>query len=115
MHGASNDERGQIEKRLQHDLREYGVDAVAYRSILPPTRQWTPDQRQDVFLKEGVDAALVVTAGASAASIIPVATQIFGTASANGTANAYGDSANLNAYGTLQSTRASQTAKWEIG
>ena len=104
VQGASNEERGQIEKRLQEDLKDYGVDAVPYRSLLPPTRQWTPEQRQDVFLKEGVDAAIVVTAGASASSVIPMATQTFASASTNGTVNAYGNSANFNGYGASQNT-----------
>jgi hypothetical protein len=101
---ASNDSRTQIEERLAKGLKDHGVEAVSYRSLFPPTRNWTADETNAVLAREQINAVVIVTVGASAASVIPVATQTFSHATVSGNAYDSGSSTRFNATGTSDST-----------
>jgi hypothetical protein len=104
VQNASNDSRSQIEERLVKEFKDHGVEAVSYRSLFPPTRTWTPEDTNAVLTREQVNAVVIVTVGASAASVIPVATQTFSHATVSGNAYTAGSSTTVNATGTSHST-----------
>jgi hypothetical protein len=91
---ATNDMRTQIESRMVSVLGKRGLVVIPYRDLFPPTRQWSAEEQAAAFVREGVDSGLIVTVGASAASVIPVATQtyssatVFGSYGTNGTFDA---------------------------
>lgn len=80
VENASQEARGVIEERIIEELGEKGVEVIANRKLFLPTRQYTPEDRLTTFQKEGIQAALVVTIGAAASSVMAVATQTWGTA-----------------------------------
>jgi hypothetical protein len=92
VQNASLDGRAQVENRLTAELKRRQVEVVTYRSLFPPTRTWSPDQKTEILKRETVDSALMLTIGASASAVIPIATQSFGTATASG--NVYRTSSN---------------------
>lgn len=100
VEGGSFETRQQIEERMTKEFAKRGVTVVPVRELFPPTRQWTPSAQEELIAKHGVDSRLVVTVGASASTIIPVATQTYGSASVYG--NATGNT--FNAHGTSSST-----------
>ena len=104
VQNADNEGRTQIEERLTDDLKKHGVEVITYRNLFPPTREWTAETRDVILQREHVDAALIVTVGSSASSVIPVATQTFSSGTANGTVNTYGNSATVHASGYSNST-----------
>lgn len=97
---ASSDGRRDIEERVVEALAKKGVQVLPQRRLMPPTRNYSPEDRTALFQREGVDSVLVVTAGAAASAVIPVATNSFSTVQA--TANASGNGVSVN--GTQSTT-----------
>ena len=119
VQNASNDSRMQIEERLVDDLKGRGVEVIPNRRLFPPTRNWTPDEMNAALVRENVTVVLIVTVGASAASVIPVATQTFGRTTVNGNVYASGNAATFNSSASSQSTsfnivHASSTAEFSV-
>jgi len=107
VQNASIEGRVRIEERLTAALKDHGVELVAYRALFPPTRDWDSGQRAEILQREGVEAELIVTVGATAASVIPVAMQSFGTTHVNGSAYSTGNMTQVN--GTAFSNSTSYT------
>jgi hypothetical protein len=72
-----------VSKRLSKDFAKRGIGLVDQKRLFPPTREWTAEARNEVLKKNQVVAVLVVTPGASAASIMPAITQTYGNVSGN--------------------------------
>ena len=72
-----------ISERLQKEFSKRDIDLVDHKRLFPPTREWTPEARNDALTKNLIDAVLVVTPGASAVSTMPGITQTYGRASGN--------------------------------
>lgn len=68
-----------VQKHTAKLLKRYGVEVVSRKSILPPTRDWTPEQISRILAEQGIDSILLLTVGYSAASVIPVATHTYGS------------------------------------
>lgn len=98
---APNEARSAIEERLVEQLAARHVTVIPYRQLLPPTRQWSEQDQVATLEKEGVDSGLIVTIGASASSVIPVATQTYSSANVFGS---YGSQGTFNANGAGVST-----------
>jgi len=84
VENTDNETRAAILKKIQKKFEKFGVTVVGYRNLLPPTRNWTPEDRAAIYEREGIDSVLVVTAGASASSVMHIATQSFGTTKVSG-------------------------------
>lgn len=80
VENASQEVRSEIEERLTKELGAKGVQVVPNRKLFLPTREYSPQDRLATFEKEGIQAALVVSIGETASSIMAVATQTYGTA-----------------------------------
>lgn len=76
--------RLQTEERMLGRMAEYGVQASTERQVFPPTRQWTPEQRVEILSRQGFDSTLLVVSGANSTTVIPFATQTYGTANTTG-------------------------------
>ena len=72
-----------VSKRLRKDFAKRGIDLVDHKRLFSPTREWTSEARNAALKENQVDAVLVVTPGASAASIMPAITQTYGNVSGN--------------------------------
>lgn len=92
--------RQEIEKRMTKGLEENGLTVVRYVELFPPTREWTAEAQLEIYTKEKIEAELIVTVGASSASIIPLATQTHTSSNVYGNYN----SGNFNATGSSSST-----------
>lgn len=84
VENTDNRSRAAIQKKLKDKFEKFGVTIVGYRNLLPPTRNWTPEDRARIYEREGIDSVLIVTAGESASSVIHFATQSFGTTRVSG-------------------------------
>jgi hypothetical protein len=98
---TSNEIRTQIEERMADGFAKRGVTVISYRRLFPPTRTWAKEDQLAIYEREGVDSGLIVTAGASASSVIPVATQTYSSATVFGS---YGSQGTFNATGSGTST-----------
>jgi hypothetical protein len=84
---AEPDMRTLVEDYIIKEFTKRGLTAIPERQVFIPTRQWTPTDRQEALAKSEIGVAIVITFGASAASVIPVATQTYGSAQAYRTGN----------------------------
>lgn len=91
--------RGEIEERLTHELEKKGIATVLNRRLFPPTRAYTAEEKMKIFETQGIDSALVVTIGATASSVMQVATQTYGTMQVNAVGNSAYGSGNATSYG----------------
>ena len=91
--------RSEIEERLTKELEKKGVAVVTNRRVFPPTRQYSAEEKLKVFEAQGIDSALIVTVGASASSVMQVATQTYGTMQVNSSGNSAYGSGNATSYG----------------
>jgi hypothetical protein len=91
--------RSEIEERLTKALEKKGVAVVTNRRVFPPTRQYSAEEKLKVFEAQGIDSALIVTVGASASSVMQVATQTYGTMQVNSSGNSAYGSGNATSYG----------------
>lgn len=87
---ASQEMRTEIQERLVKELKRKGVVAVPERDVFPPTREYTPEDRAKVLESQSIDSVLVVSVGASASSMIPVATNTYGTVHGSATPTSSG-------------------------
>ena len=92
----SQEARKAAEKRLIKALGKAGVVATRYYDLFPPTRKWGEDARIKRMEEESIDSILVVTGGASSASVIPIATQSL----SSGSVYVYGNSASYSGSAT---------------
>lgn len=106
VNGATNELRSEIERRLVDALARKGVEAVPYRQVFPPTREWSAEEKAEILRRGSFDSGLIVTIGASASQVIPIATQTHGSANVYGTVsggtyggNASSSSTTYNVYG----------------
>jgi hypothetical protein len=76
--------RRMIRERLADELEKEGITVFDERDLFVPTRQWTVEDREAVFAARRIDAELTITAGASAASVIPVMMNSNSSVSATG-------------------------------
>jgi hypothetical protein len=53
--------RKRLESRMTESFKEWGIMAVESNMLIPPTRQWSPEERLNVLAKNGVDGYLSVT------------------------------------------------------
>jgi len=72
-----------VSKRLAKDFSKRGIVLIDQKRLFPPTREWTSEARNAVLKKNLVDAVLVVTPGASSASVMPAITQTYGNVNGN--------------------------------
>jgi hypothetical protein len=72
-----------ITKRLTKEFNKRGITLVEHKRMFPPTRDWTSEARNKILKQKEIDAVLVITPGASAASIMPAITQTYGSVSGN--------------------------------
>lgn len=98
---ASNDTRAVIEKRMVDRLGAKGITATPIRTLLPPTREWTPEEQVAVLERNEIDSILVVTVGASSESVRQFMTQ--SNSRTNTTGTVYG-SGGFNANSTTNTT-----------
>lgn len=80
---ASNSVRKEIEIKTKRELEKAGVSVVFYRDIFPPTREWTVEEQNDVFIRDAIDSGIVITFGTRSKSVRDVGTQTFGSANFN--------------------------------
>lgn len=99
--GGSFEIRKQIEERMTREFARRGVTLIPVREFFPPTRKWTAEEQLRLIQENAIDSRLIVTVGASASAIIPVATQTYGSASVYGSVNSTGS---FNASGNSSST-----------
>jgi hypothetical protein len=57
---APADDRAQVETRLSAEFKKRGIELIAYRSLFPPTRTWSPEEKPR-FPSASVDSALILT------------------------------------------------------
>ena len=108
---TSNDMRVEIEKRLRETFKKKDIVLVSYRELFPPTRTWTKDEQVTIYEREQVDSGLIVAAGASSSSVIPIATQTYGSTSVFGS---YGSEGTFNAAATSNSTSFNVTTRKSV-
>ena len=72
-----------VSERLGKELAKRNIELVEYNRIFSPTRDWTGESRSKALIENSVDAVLMISPGASAATIIPAMTQTYGTVSGN--------------------------------
>jgi hypothetical protein len=101
VENSSQELRSEIEERFAKALVKKGVEVIPQRKIFPPTRDYTPEERASALQSASVDSALVVTIGASASSVMAIATQTRGTTQMSATPNSRGG---FNATGNTNST-----------
>jgi hypothetical protein len=89
VENVSQEARKEAEKRLLKSLKKSGLESLKYFEVLPPTREWLPEERRRRLEASEVDSILLITGGASSATVIPLATQRF----SSGSAYAHGNSA----------------------
>jgi hypothetical protein len=99
--GGSHEVTSEILERVTAQLAKKGIEAFPARSLFPPTRTWTEADQAAIYEKNEIDSGLIVTVGASASQIIPIATQTYGSANVFGNVNSSGS---FNAQGTSSST-----------
>jgi len=92
--------RLEIEKRMTKVLAENGLTVARHVELFPPTREWTAEAQMEIYAREKIEAELIITVGASSASIIPMATQTHSSSNAYGSYN----SGNFNTTGSGSST-----------
>ena len=98
VENAGQETRSEIEERLTKALEKKGVSVVINRRLFPPTRQYSAEEKLKVFETQGIDAALIVTIGASASSVMQMATQTYGTMQVNSYGNSAYGSGNATSY-----------------
>jgi hypothetical protein len=98
VENASQETRSEIEERLTKALEKKGVAAFTNRRLFMPTRQYSAEERLKVFETQGIDSALIVTIGATASSVMQVATQTYGTAQVSSYGNTAYGSGNATSY-----------------
>jgi hypothetical protein len=94
---------------LTKEFAKRKIGIVLSKRLFPPTRDWSSEDRNRVMLENEIDAVLVVTPGASSASIMPAMTHTYGS----GSGNYNSGSGNFNVSGsanTYQFYSASSTA-----
>ena len=99
--GGSLEVSSEILERVTAQWAKKGIEAFPARSLFPPTRTWTEADQAAIYEKNEIDSGLIVTVGASASQIIPIATQTYGSANVFGNVNSSGS---FNAQGTSSST-----------
>ena len=99
--GGSHEVTSEILERVTAQLAKKGIQAFPARSLFPPTRTWTEADQAAIYEKNEIDSGLIVTVGASASQIIPIATQTYGSANVFGNVNSSGS---FNAQGTSSAT-----------
>lgn len=99
--GGTHEVTSEILERVTAQLAKKGIQAFAARKLFPPTRTWTEADQEAIYEKNEIDSGLIITVGASASQIIPVATQTYGSANVFGNVNSSGS---FNAQGTSSST-----------
>jgi len=72
-----------IRKRLTKQFSKRSIVLVEQKRMFPPTREWSAQDRNRILKDEGVGAVLVISPGASAASIMPAITQTYGSVQGN--------------------------------
>ena len=108
VESESQEMRSEIEERLAKALEKKGVVVVTNRQVLPPTRQYSAEEKLKVFETQGIDSALIVTVGASASSVMQVATQTYGTMQVNASGNTAHGSGNATSYGVYSAKSKAQ-------
>lgn len=71
-----------IEERVRAALEKRGITVFSEYELFVPTRKWSAEARDAVYAKQRIDAQLTITAGESAASVIPIMTQTYSSATA---------------------------------
>lgn len=99
--GGSHEVTSEILERVTAQLAKKGIQAFPARTLFPPTRTWTEADQAAIYEKNEIDSGLIVTVGASASQIIPIATQTYGSANVFGNVNSSGS---FNAQGTSSAT-----------
>jgi len=99
--GGTHEVTSEILERVTAQLAKKGIQAFPARSLFPPTRTWTEADQAAIYEKNEIDSGLIVTVGASASQIIPIATQTYGSANVFGNVNSSGS---FNAQGTSSAT-----------
>lgn len=99
--GGTHEVTAEILERVTAQLAKKGVQAFPARNLFPPTRTWTEADQAAIYEKYEIDSGLIITVGASASQIIPVATQTYGSANVFGNVNSSGS---FNAHGTSSAT-----------
>ena len=99
--GGSHEVTSEILERVTEQLAKKGIQAFPARSLFPPTRTWTEADQAAIYEKNEIDSGLIVTVGASASQIIPIATQTYGSANVFGNVKSSGS---FNAQGTSSAT-----------
>lgn len=91
---------------LEKRLKKKGVELVDYFRLFPPTRDWSAQDRERIYEENDITAILIVTAGASASAVIPIATNshTYGSATLNGNSASYsGNTTTYRTYATSSS------------
>lgn len=99
--GGTHEVTAEILERVTSQLAKRGIQAFSARNLFPPTRTWTEADQAAIYEKNEIDSGLIVTVGANASQIIPVATQTYGSANVFGNVNSSGS---FNAQGTSSAT-----------
>lgn len=99
--GGTHEVTAEIIERVTTQLAKKGIQAFPARSLFPPTRTWAEADQAAIYEKNEIDSGLIVTVGASASQIIPIATQTYGSSNVFGNVNSSGT---FNAQGTSSAT-----------
>jgi hypothetical protein len=99
--GGTHEVTAEILERVTVQLAKKGIQAFPARKLFPPTRTWSEADQAAIYEKNEIDSGLIVTVGANASQVIPVATQTYGSANVFGNVNSSGS---FNAYGTSSAT-----------
>lgn len=87
VENASNTMRLEINKQIEKYFSKKGVKITDYRSLFPPTRQWSNDDLIKRIKVENIQSILVITPGASSKQVIPMFTNTFSNTNIQGNAN----------------------------
>ena len=98
---SSNEMRMHIEELLSNAFKKREINIISYRKLFPPTRVWSEEDQIKILNKNNIDSGLIVTIGASSASVIPMATQTYSSANVFGS---YGTHGHFNATGSGTTT-----------
>lgn len=73
-----------IQERMTKALEKEGITVFDEYDLFIPTRQWSAEERDAVLAERNIDALLTITAGATAAAVIPVMMQSYADVSVIG-------------------------------
>jgi len=100
VQNASRSMTMEINERTEKYFSKKNISTSSYSQIFPPTRQWSAEEMSKRIEVQGIDGILIITVGASARSVIPIATKTFSRTNINGsvnTTNPYNNTFNANA------------------